>query len=481
MKLPRKNFHGGLVALAVWVAMTTPAVVTGAEKRPNIVLIMADDVGWECLRCYGGEDYHTPRLDALASNGLKFNHCYSTPICSTTRVKLMTGKYNFRNYTHFGYLSPDEKTFGNLLQTAGYKTAIAGKWQLNGLTSRMPGHDDKTRPMKAGFDEYMLWQLTRPKAFSERYWSPALEHNGTLQTTRDNLNQYGPDLLNEFVCDFIDRNQKSPFFVYYPMVLAHDPFVPTPDTIGDASRGPERNVSRGIGRRRQKENFVAMVGYMDKLVGRVVDKLDEVGQLENTLVIFTADNGTSKKIRSQWNGREIRGGKGGLKDSGTHVPLVAMWKGMTPVGKESDRLVDFTDFYPTLAQAAGAELGAKDPIDGISFFSSLVGKPEQQREWLLCHYQPYWNQQPGQFVRDQKYKMYRDGRCYDISSGDLDEKIDLQQSLPTASVEDFLSLKKILDRVPEAPAEAGSRDTIDRPTYANWPNLFEDSIGQATD
>jgi len=260
---------------------------TQAQTQPNIVLIMADDVSWECFGFYGSKEYSTPRIDDLAARGMKFNHCYSTPICTTSRVKLMTGQYNFRNYTHFGYLDPSQKTFGNLLQNAGYKTAMAGKWQLNGLANNMPGHDDSTRPNKAGFDEFMLWQLTKPKSFGERFWSPALQHNGALTTKEDNANKYGPDLLCDFVCEFIDRNQKSPFFVYYPMVLVHDPFVPTPDTIGDASRGHERNSAKGLKRLQRKKNFVAMVNYMDKLVGRVVDKLDSVGQLENTIVIFT--------------------------------------------------------------------------------------------------------------------------------------------------------------------------------------------------
>jgi len=123
------------------------------------------------------------------------------------------------------------------MQSAGYKTAIAGKWQLNGLANRLPGHDDNTRAKKAGFDESLLWQFTQPKDVGERYWSPALEDNGTLKTQQDNVHPYGPDLICDFVCDFIDRNQESPFFVYYPMVLVHDPFVATPDTIGDESRG----------------------------------------------------------------------------------------------------------------------------------------------------------------------------------------------------------------------------------------------------
>lgn len=440
-----------------------------AQTQPNIVLVMADDVSWECFGCYGSEEYSTPRLDELAKQGIKFNHCYSTPICTTSRVKLMTGKYNFRNYTHFGYLNPNEKTFGNLLKSAGYKTAIAGKWQLNGLTNRLPGHDDNTRPNKAGFDEYMLWQLTHPKAVGERFWSPTFEHNGKLLSKKDNEGKYGPDMLCDFVCDFIDRNQEDPFFVYYPMVLVHDPFVPTPDTIGSGDR--RNKFNRWKDRENKKANFVAMVGYMDKLVGRIVDKLEQCNQLENTIVIFTADNGTNRSISSTWNGRKVRGGKATMKDMGTHVPMIAYWKGHTPVGQESDSLIDFTDFYPTFANAAHVELGDSDPGDGVSFFPSLVGKTGPQREWAFCHYKPYWNKVPGQFVRTQKYKLYRDGRFFDIGSGDLEEAKDLSDAPLTQGSVPFEKLKSLIEKAPPAPTEKGSAKTADRPTWGDWPLL----------
>ncbi len=214
---------------------------TAFSQGPNIILIMADDVGWECFGSYGAEDYQTPNIDFLAENGIQFNNCYSTPICTPSRVKIMTGKYNFRNYTYFGYLSPEEKTFGHLMQEAGYKTAIAGKWQLNGLYHNAEGSHDNARPYNAGFDEYCLWQLCIPVVkkgnnMTERFWSPPLERNGKIMTIEDNHELYGPDIMSDFVCDFIKRNQDQPFFVYYPTVLVHDPFVPTPDNIGDAPR-----------------------------------------------------------------------------------------------------------------------------------------------------------------------------------------------------------------------------------------------------
>jgi len=464
--------------------------VKGKSKKrpPNIILVMADDVSWECFGCYGAEDYRTPNIDALAAGGIRFTHCYSTPLCTPSRVKIMTGKYNFRNYTYFGYLDPKEKTFGHLLKDAGYKTAIAGKWQLNGLYHKAKDCMDNTRPFKAGFDEYCLWQVTVGKSGpegGERYWSPPLEKNGKFLTKKDNNEKYGPDIMSDFVCNFIERNKAHPFFVYYPMLLVHDPFVPTPDTIGDRPRTHEMNkISKGrkirkkkdIGKQEnfaQKENFVAMVNYMDKIVGKIVRKVKEIGQLENTIILFTADNGTNRKISSRWNGMNIQGGKGSTKDMGTHVPLVAYWKGHTPKGMVCDDLIDFTDFYPTLAEAAGIRLGKNDPIDGRSFLPQLKGERGNPRDWVLCHYQPYWgNFQGRQYVRSENFKLYRDGSFYEVPV-DLKEEHDLAEGEAGERGETARrKLAAVLEIAPPPPPEKGGRNATYRPTYPNWRNIL---------
>lgn len=342
-----------IISLTLFLSQNLLAQKKTGQRQPNIILIMADDVSWNCFGTYGAEDYNTPNIDALASKGIKFNHCYSTPICTPSRVKIMTGQYNFRNYTHFGYLNPKDKTFGHLLKDAGYKTAIAGKWQLNGLYHNAEGNLDGKRPQKAGFDESYLWQVRIQKKGingGERFWSPSLEHNGKMISVEDNNGKYGPDLMSDFVCDFIEENKDEPFFVYYPTVLVHSPFVPTPETIGNQPRDQKANKVPKDGKLR-KENYVAMVNYLDKIVGKIVKKIETVGQLENTIILFTSDNGT-QSILSKWKGENIKGAKGKTVDMGTHVPLVAYWKGHTPVGVESNDLIDFTDFYTTFAEAA---------------------------------------------------------------------------------------------------------------------------------
>jgi len=156
---------------------------------------------------------------------------FAQPLCTPSRVKLMTGEYNYRNYTTFGYLNPNQITFGNILHDAGYTTLIAGKWQLNGLYGyKKQGWDDENRPHHFGFDQYCLWQLTKPGSKGGRYADPLIIQNGK-QLPRDK-DQYGPDVFSNFILNFLDRekNAKKPFFIYYPMVLTHSPFSPTPDS-----------------------------------------------------------------------------------------------------------------------------------------------------------------------------------------------------------------------------------------------------------
>ena len=454
----------------VW--QTAAADVSDPASKPNIVLIMADDVSWEAFSCYGAEDYDTPNIDALATKGVRFSHCYSTPICTPSRVEIMTGQYSFRNYTHFGYLNPKDKTIGHLMQSAGYQTAIAGKWQLNGLYNTLPGSDDSKRPLKAGFHESYLWQVTTGKQLKngggERFWSPPLERDGVMETVEDNSGKYGPDLLCDFLCDFMERNRSKPFFVYYPMVLVHNPFVRTPDTIGNEARTQAANKAPK-NKEQQKENFVAMVEYMDKIVGRLVEKVQAIGQEENTIIMFTADNGTNRSITSRWHGQDIKGGKGGMKDMGTHVPLVASWPGRSPCAAAIDDLVDFTDMYPTFANAAGVSLGKEDPVDGRSFLPQLLGQPGNPREFVFLHYQPYWNAQPGQFARTQQYKLYPGGDFFDVPE-DLEESNNLDSgNLGVGAAKAKQMLTSVLKQAPPAPTKPGNRTTVNRPTFSDWP------------
>ena len=380
-------------------------------SRSNVVLIMADDMGFECLSCYGSTTYKTPVLDDLAARGIRFSHCYSTPLCTPSRVEIMTGQYNFRNYEAFAYLNPKEKTFGNLLRDAGYATCIAGKWQLS-QDNKMPGH--------FGFDKYCLWNMTPPegggRTGKRRYANPHLERNGTWVPQAEVEDQYGPDICCDYLLDFIERNQEGPFFAYYPMILVHSPFEPTPDSPEwqDKERRDERDT----------RYFADMVAYADKLVGRIMDKLEALNLLENTLVMFTSDNGTHRTITSQLGDIEIVGGKGTMPDAGTHVPFIAYWKGVTPDGVVQTDLVDFSDFLPTLMDLADAPIPEGMPCDGRSFLPQIRGERGNPRNWIFCHYNPRWGfgqDNAGQFAREHRFKIYNDGRFYDVPADRLEE------------------------------------------------------------
>ena len=414
-------------------------MATGAEvNRPNIVLIMADDLGYECLSSNGSNTYKTPRLDALAQGGMRFVHCHSQPICTPSRVQIMTGIYNNRNYIRFGLLDPEATTFGHVLKRAGYATCIVGKWQLSG------GFE---APKHFGFDEYCLWQLTRRPG---RYANPGLEINGKEIDYRDG--QYGPDIVSDYLCDFIERHKDGPFFAYYPMILPHFPFEPTPDSPDYDKTSPGKP---GAG---DTKYFPDMIAYTDKLVGKVADKLESLGIRENTLLLFTGDNGTNTGITSMLDGRPYPGGKGSTRDNGTHVPLVVSWPGTLPEGRVSDTLIDFSDMLPTLAEVAGAKVPAGLDVDGMSFAPLLQGQPFEGRRSIYCWYQRDGNRgKESQHTRDRRHKLYADGQFFDVVD-DFTEKSPLDvDRLPETLRGVYAELKASLDEQRAVTEEATRR------------------------
>jgi len=421
--------HRRLLATLTVLLLILPAIAQ-SKDRPNIVLIMADDMGFECVGANGGETYKTPHLDKLAATGMRFEHCYSQPICTPSRVQIMTGKYNSDNYVAFGLLKPGSVTFGNVLRDAGYETCIVGKWQLKG------GFEG---PGKFGFDEYCLWQLTRRP---NRYPNPGFEINGKEVDYKNG--EYGPDIVTDYACDFMERKAKGdkPFFVYYPMMLPHWPFEPTPDSDDwdpTFRRGDKSEKNRGM---RKHKHFIDMVAYTDKMVGKLVAKLASLGVRDNTLVIFTCDNGTYVKITSRFKGRDWQGGKGHMMDNGTHVPMIANWPGTVPSGRVYEGLVDFSDVLPTLAEAGGATVPAKFGVTGRSFLPQLRGERGDERDYVYCWY--FRNGKPakgganhsaGESARTHRYKLYKTGAFFDVPN-DFYEKSPLDPAKLTPEQHD---------------------------------------------
>lgn len=395
----------------------TSEVENSNDDRPNILFILADDVGQEVLSCYGGETYETPHIDELARSGMKFEHTYSMPTCVPSRLTLMTGKYP----TRFGDVkwgdfpkSEEKNTFSSLMQANGYATGIAGKWQLTLLK------DDPQHPARLGFQhsEVFGWHE------GPRYYEPMIYRNGELR--KDTKLHYGPDLYTRSVVEFMSENQNKPFIAYYSMALCHevtdDLETPVPHSPFD-----------------RYDSYPEMVAEMDRAVGRLVAALNALKIREKTLIIFVADNGTPQNlivraegkelikepIFSMQNGHKIPGGKATLTDGGTRVPMIANWPGTIKEGQIVDDLIDFTDFLPTFLDLAEAPGAVSDAIDGLSFADLLLGKGKSKRSWTYAEEsvlpkpggtEPSGDNSGLKYVRNANWKLYNDGRLYDMKN-----------------------------------------------------------------
>jgi arylsulfatase A len=429
MKLPAR-----LLPLVLLLLAALCAPLHAADAKPNIILIMADDFGYECVTANGGQSYQTPHLDRLAATGVRFEQCHVQPLCTPTRVQLMTGRYNIRNYLNFGTLVRTETTFGHLLKKAGYATGICGKWQLGRETDA---------PQHFGFDEALLWQHTRRPP---RYANPGLELNGVEKEFPQG--SYGPTLINDFALDFVTRHKERPFFLYYPMILTHDPYQPTPDS---ADWDP---TASGESKQKDVKHFADMVAYMDKMIGRLDAKLGELGIRENTLLLFIGDNGTGRGVTSRFKGAEYPGGKGTTTVRGYHVPFIASWPGVMKQGRVNSDLISSTDFLPTICAAAGIPVPAN--VDGVSFLPQLRGEKGTPREWLYCWYSPRQNAdmtvRECAFTRDAK--LYRTGDYFDLATDPFEKKPLAIASLTGPAADAAKKLQAALDQFKDArPAE----------------------------
>jgi arylsulfatase A len=370
------NMKTPFIALSLlW--LTGHALAAEVSNRPNLVLILADDLGAKELACYGNTQHRTPHLDQLAATGVKFETCFTSPVCHPTRFTIMTGQYGCHHgiYNFSGKRGGPEKgdprenianhvTFAALLKQAGYATAAAGKWQLSGSQPNLI--------RECGFDEYCMWGFgnyytneDRRRAeeaginFRSRYWHPSVIRNGQWVPTTEN--DYGPDIHQAFVFDFIRRHKDGPFFVYYPMCLTHAPWEPTPDTKSTATRG-----------RKLLANFKSNVEYMDKLVGNLMTELDRLGVRDNTVVFFTGDNGTGGDGKSQ------------ATERGARVPMIVNGRSVVKQRSSTQELTDTSDILPTLIELAGAKLPTDRPIDGRSYAAFLRGQTDATRDWIFA-------------------------------------------------------------------------------------------------
>ena len=400
---------------------------------------MADDLGYETLGI-NGSNYDTPVLDSLALNGINFTNAFSQPLCTPSRVKIMTGKPNYINYEYFTFLNPSEKTFGNLFKDSGYRTAIVGKWQLNGVQFDLKNNQDLNRPYNFGFDEYCLWWLNER---GSRFANPNIIENG--KKLQLNIDDYGPDIFTNYIINFIDKNKENPFFIYYPMALVHDPFQPTPNSKDWIDQNKRQKGNKVI-------YFSEMVNYMDTVVGRIVNSLKK-NNLDNTILIFIGDNGTDNRVVTLNNGKKIRGAKGSTIKYSSNVPLIINWKKELKNNFQSDVLIDLTDFYSTFEDILDKK--TKQSF-GKSLLPLILNKDYEERKILITYYNPMWgNLNPkikrGVYAQTKKYKLYKNGKFYNYSD-DLLERSPLKfNDLSKKQTDIYKKLLQSLDTIPSLP------------------------------
>ena len=395
----------GITAAGIGAVAAAAGCSSPQQQKPNIVFFFADDIGTECFGCYGGIDYNTPCIDSLARQGIQYSNMNAQPLSTPSRVQVMTGMYNDRNYVNFGYMNDDETTFAQLARDAGYSTAIVGKWQLGRSRAMVP---------KLGFDESFLAQVeiyneSRGEYQTDRYANSWFDNNGKTYE----FCPFGPDEMERYAFDYMDRQIAAgkPFLLYYTEPLVHTPHVSMPgsdewdwDYDSRFAKGADTSYFRG------------MVSYLDKQVGDVVRYLKNKGVWDNTILIFTTDNGTSTRIVSKTaDGSRVRGGKGEPNYNGTHVPLIITW-GDRLAGKKSDRLADLTDILPTIADIAGVKVPEELEIDGVSFYPDIIGGEPSQKDLVLVHFNPLWPTTPSpkasRYAMNDTYAYFWDGRIY---------------------------------------------------------------------
>ena len=418
----------------------------GLSRRPNMIFIMADDLGYGDLGCYGQKLINTPNIDRMALEGIRFTQCYAgAAVCAPSRSVLMTGQHTGHTRVRdnspavggvleaFGEgskrlpLEDEDVTVAEVLKKAGYVTGITGKWGLG-----EPG--TAGIPNRQGFDE---WYGYLNQNHAPYYYTDYLWHNEKKVTLEGNLNgkkqQYTHDLFTNFSLDFIRRHKHEPFFLYVAYTIPHRRFeVPSTEPYAKQS-WPE-----------QAKIYAAMITRMDKDVGRILKLLEELGIDKDTVVFFTSDNGAEGQPK-RWNdvfrsGGSLRGAKGQLYEGGIRVPMIVRWPGHVPAARTSDAAWYFADFMPTAGELADARVPSG--VDGISVLPLLLGKTRSLPDRCL-----YWEvpkRKMTQAVRWRNYKAIRNGQdapleLYDLAS-DVEEKNNIAEKHPDviARIEAYL-------------------------------------------
>jgi arylsulfatase A len=373
------------------VAMASTVPDKRPAKKPNIIFILADDLGIGDVGCYGADNYKTPNIDKLAKDGMRYTNAYTAPLCGPSRATILMGRHLFRtgatNQDACGTVMPATETMmPTYLKKAGYVTTAIGKWGQLSLG-----------PSDWGFDDYLKFQG------SGIYWNTQEKGknytvNGVKTDLRDK--EYLPDVMHKYLVNFLTKHQKDPFYVYYSMSHVHGEILPTPDSKPDS-----------------KNLYTDNINYMDKLVGQLRTELDRLKLSDNTILVFFGDNGTAggKADAATIGGRRLIGQKGSMQEGGSLEPLIVYWPGVTPKGVVSNDLISAVDFVPTFAEIAGAQLPKEKILDGQSFNAQLHGEKGNPRSTIFVQLANNY------YVRSVGWKLNQSGELFDMSKAPFEE------------------------------------------------------------
>ena len=437
---------------------TNKTISKTKNKKPNIVFILLDDMGKEWVSQYNADDIETPNIDLLAREGMQFNNAWSMPQCTPSRVTFLTGQYPYRHgwVNHYdvprwghgvNFDSNKNPSIAKIMQQSGYKTCAAGKWQINDFRLQPTIMNDH------GFDEYAMWtgaEGGNEKLSKERYWNPYIH---TKEGSKTYEGQFGEDIFTDFIIDFMKENKDNPMMIYYPMCLPHGPLTTTPS---------EPNASSKM------DKHKAMVRYTDEILGKLVTAMDNLGIRDNTIIVWTTDNGTSGNIIGHVSGRPVRGGKTYLTENGVNEPFIVNWPGKVPAGVETDALVDFSDLLPTFVDLGEASLPKDFHFDGKSFKDVILGnKKKSDRDWILTmgsltarldnDRANDLHKFRDRALRDENYKVFVDtlkqiSHIYKITT-DIEEKENLINSTSEEVKNTLVKFQKIIDGLPTEDAQ----------------------------
>jgi arylsulfatase A-like enzyme len=481
---------GAVVAALGWFFLKKdPVVAEEASRRPNVIVIYADDLGWTELSSYGNTQVQTPHLDALAATGVRFTQAYSTaPICSPSRAGLITGRYQQRfgfeflvplesvppvydealkekirqasierkevaetgivdsvyNRIHKG-IPLSEITIGQVFKDAGYTTGAVGKWHV--------GEHEEFQPQNRGFDYYygvLTWgsiyaSVKNPDILTRSYHfhlpqSEATKREGSISIVRNGEvveeTEYITDRFADEAVDFIGKNKEKPFFLYVPFTTPHDPFQAKKSDFDLITT--ETDTVKRI--------YLAMIKSLDDAVGRITAKLKAEGLDKNTIILFGSDNGGASYTHQMTN-HPLKGGKLSHFEGGIRVPFIANYPGVIPEGVVYNHPVSNLDFFATATAAAGIPLPPDRTYDGVNLIPYVKGENTQRPHEVL-----YWRNAYSKAIRKSDWKLYINERAgktllYDLSK-DLSEKNDLAAANPDKVAELKADLQKWEDQLP---------------------------------